>query len=229
MDGNGRWAEKRGLLRIQGHRQGARGLRSIVQVCGSRGVEILTLYAFSLENWSRPSAEISLLMKLLKIYLKRERLQLMKDNVKILAIGDLERLPLFVREELLKSMEATQNNTGLKLQLALSYSGRNEIVRAVKKIMAKPSIRWDQLDETLLERNLDTGNQIPPDLVIRTSGEFRVSNFMIWQSAYSEFYFSEKLWPDFDEAELNAAIDSYQRRERRFGGLMEEKMERSRR
>ncbi|MGA0163130.1 MAG: isoprenyl transferase [Bdellovibrionota bacterium] len=220
MDGNGRWAEKRGLLRIQGHRQGARVLRSIVQTCGDLGVEILSLYAFSLENWSRPSAEVNLLMKLLKIYLKREREQLKKDNVRVMAIGDLERLPRFVQDELQASIEATRLNTGLKLQLAISYSGRDEILRAVKKMMLDPSIQADQINEADIEAHLDTKGQISPDLVIRTSGELRLSNFMIWQTAYSEFFFSDKLWPDFDKAELEAAIEEYQRRERRYGGIM---------
>ena len=220
MDGNGRWAEKRGLLRIQGHRQGARVLRSIVQACGDLGIEILSLYAFSLENWSRPSAEVNLLMKLLKIYLKRERAQLKKDNVKLMAVGDLDRLPEFVQAELQASIEATRSNTGLKLQLAISYSGRDEILRAVKKMMQDTSIQVDQINEADIEAHLDTKGQVSPDLVIRTSGELRLSNFMIWQTAYSEFFFSDKLWPDFDKPELEAAIESYQKRERRYGGIM---------
>lgn len=220
MDGNGRWAENRGLLRIQGHRQGARVLRSIVQACRDLGIETLTLYAFSLENWSRPSAEVNLLMKLLKIYLKRERDLLKKDNVRLMAIGDLDRLPTFVRDELRDSLQATRLNTGLKLQLAISYSGRDEILRAVKKMMQDPSIQGDQINEGDIESHLDTKGQVSPDLVIRTSGELRLSNFMIWQTAYSEFFFSDKLWPDFDKAELEAAIRDYQGRERRYGGIM---------
>ncbi len=225
MDGNGRWARSKGVPRIQGHRVGARNLRTLTTYCSDRGVEILTLYAFSHENWSRPSREVQLLMLLLKIFAVRERELLMKQNVRLKTIGDLSRIPDFARKELERTVEITKGNSKMILQLALSYGGQTEITRACKKIAEKVQageLRSDQVTEDLVAQHLDTAGQPDPDLVIRTSGEQRISNFLLWQSAYSEFYFTPKFWPDFSAEDLEEAIAVYHRRERRFGGLKEQ-------
>jgi len=222
MDGNGRWAKERLLPRLAGHRQGVKTLKRIVRECGKLGIRILTVYAFSSENWSRPKEEVYLLMKLLRIFAARERQELNENNVRVSVIGDLSRIPTWAQDELQKTIELTKDNKGLCLQLALSYSGRDEIVRATKRIIADlraGKISEDSLDEDLFSSYLDTAGQPKPDLVIRTSGEVRTSNFLIWQSAYSEFYFTNKYWPDFNEAELHKAIEEFHSRERRYGGL----------
>lgn len=222
MDGNGRWALQRGLVRIQGHRQGARVVRKIAQACAKRGVEYLTLYAFSSENWARPEREVSLLMKLLKIYAMRERVHLQKDNIRLRVIGALEKLPEGVRRELEETIRMTSSNTGLCLQLALSYSGREEILRAInkwKQAVDQGRVESSVLTEESFRSYLDTGDQPDPDLIIRTSGEQRISNFLIWQCAYSEFYFTDCLWPDFNEDELDRAIEAFHNRDRRYGRL----------
>lgn len=225
MDGNGRWAQSRGVPRIQGHRVGARNVRTLTTYASERGIEILTLYAFSQENWSRPSREIQLLMLLLKIFAVRERHLLMSQNVRLQTIGDLSRLPAFARDELEKTVELTRQNSKMVLQLALSYGGRAEIVRAFERMhdkMKRGELSERSISEELVAQHLDTAGQPDPDLIIRTSGEQRISNFLLWQSAYSEFFFTPKYWPDFSAADLEEAIAVYHRRERRFGGLKEQ-------
>jgi undecaprenyl diphosphate synthase len=218
MDGNGRWAEMRGLSRIEGHREGTKRVGEIIKASIELKLEALTLYAFSMENWQRPKEEVDALMNLLNLYLRKEMKNLANDNVVFRAIGDLERLPKKT-QELLKEFESlTEKNTGLLLTGALSYSGREEIVRAVTKILKK-GLRPEEINERTFEDFLYTKGLPHPDLIIRTSGEMRLSNFLLWQSAYSELYFTETLWPDFTRDEFMAAIKEYQRRERRFGAL----------
>jgi len=218
MDGNGRWAELRGLPRIEGHRRGVERSKEVIEVAADLGLKALTLYAFSIENWQRPSAEISMLMKLLERYLRRELEGLIKKDVVFKTIGDVWRLPEHIQEIVREAEEKTASNKGMILTTALSYSGRNEILRAVKKILYA-GIKPEELTEELFYSYLDTAGVPPPDLVIRTSGEMRISNFLLWQSAYSEFYFTETLWPDFTKDELLMAVQNYQRRDRRFGAI----------
>jgi undecaprenyl diphosphate synthase len=218
MDGNGRWAELRGLPRIEGHRRGVERSKEVIEVAVDLGLKALTLYAFSIENWRRPSAEISMLMKLLELYLRRELDRLIKKDVVFKTIGDVWRLPAHIQEIIREAGEKTASNKGMILTTALSYSGRNEILRAMKKILYA-GIDPEELTEELFESYLDTAGVPPPDLVIRTSGEMRISNFLLWQSAYSEFYFTETLWPDFTKDELLMAVQNYQRRDRRFGTI----------
>ena len=218
MDGNGRWAELRGLPRIEGHRRGVERSKEVIEVAADLGLKALTLYAFSIENWRRPSAEISMLMKLLELYLRRELDRLIKKDVVFKTIGDVWRLPGHIQEIIREAEEKTASNKGMILTTALSYSGRNEILRAMKKILYA-GIDPEELTEELFESYLDTAGVPPPDLVIRTSGEMRISNFLLWQSAYSEFYFTETLWPDFTKDELLMAVQNYQRRDRRFGTI----------
>ena len=218
MDGNGRWAELRGLPRIEGHRRGVERSKEVIEVAADLGLKALTLYAFSIENWRRPSAEISMLMKLLELYLRRELDSLIKKDVVFKTIGDVWRLPEHIQEIVREAEEKTASNKGMILTTALSYSGRNEILRAVKKILYA-GIKPEELTEELFNSYLDTAGVPPPDLVIRTSGEMRISNFLLWQSAYSEFYFTETLWPDFTKDELLMAVQNYQRRDRRFGTI----------
>ncbi len=225
MDGNGRWAKKRGFPRIEGHRVGSKNVRTIGTHASNRGVKVLTLYAFSHENWTRPSKEVQLLMGLLKIYAIRERAIMMKENIRLTVIGDLERIPAIARKELLATIELTKKNSGMNLQLALSYGGRREIVRAVQYLgeeIRAGKINPSEITESDVSKRLYAPNQLDPDLIIRTGGERRLSNFLLWQSAYSEFYFTEKFWPEFSPAELDLAIDDYKSRERRFGGLKDE-------
>jgi len=216
MDGNGRWARARALPRLEGHRQGVKALRRVVEVCGSLGVEILTVYAFSTENWKRPAAEVAALMRLLRYFARRERSDLVRQNVRLRVIGDISPLPRESLQALEETMSATAKNTGLCLQLAINYGGREEVLRAIKTFQASGEA---DLTEESFGRCLDTAGQVDPDLVIRTSGELRLSNFLIWQTAYSEFYFTETLWPDFGEEELEKAIGAFEVRHRRFGGL----------
>jgi undecaprenyl diphosphate synthase len=218
MDGNGRWAELRGLPRIEGHRRGVERSKEVIEVAVDLGLKALTLYAFSIENWRRPSAEISMLMKLLELYLRRELDSLIKKDVVFKTIGDVWRLPEHIQEIVREAEQKTASNKGMILTTALSYSGRNEILRAVKKILYA-GIKPEELTEELFNSYLDTAGIPPPDLVIRTSGEMRISNFLLWQSAYSEFYFTETLWPDFTKDELLMAVQNYQRRDRRFGSI----------
>jgi len=222
MDGNGRWAKQKGKPRIEGHRAGIHVVREIVRACGELGVRFLTLYSFSIENWSRPRQEIQALMLLLKRFLRSELKELMSNDVRFMAIGRIKDLPKSVQDELARVTEKTKNNRGLTLVLALSYGGRAEITDAVKEIAlqaAGEKISPDDINEEMISSHLYT-RQIPdPDLLIRTSGEMRVSNFLLWQISYSEIWVTQTLWPDFNRNELNLAIEEFQRRERRFGAL----------
>lgn len=222
MDGNGRWAKKRGLPRVEGHRRGAESVRAIVRAAGELGVRYLTLYAFSVENWNRPKDEVDTLMKYLARYLKGEIGELNRNNVRLEAIGQIWRLPEFVQEQLEKSKAALAHNTGLTLILSLSYGGRTEIVDAVREISAK--VREGRLDpaeinERTVAEHLYTRHWPDPDLLIRTSGELRVSNFLLWQISYAELWVTETHWPDFQASHLHAALADYAGRNRRFGGL----------
>jgi undecaprenyl diphosphate synthase len=218
MDGNGRWAELRGLPRIEGHRRGVERSKEVIECAAELGLKSLTLYAFSTENWQRPSAEVTTLMKLLELYLKKELSRLMRDGIVFKAIGEIWRLPEHIQEVIRDAEEKTSLNKGMVLVTALSYSGRNEIVRAVRKIL-RSGIVPDKLTEEVFSSFLDTAGLSSPDLIIRTSGEKRISNFLLWQAAYAEFYFTETLWPDFSKDEFLLAIQDYQQRERRFGAI----------
>jgi undecaprenyl diphosphate synthase len=226
MDGNGRWAKQRGYLdRIRGHEAGIDSVRTAVRACGELGLRALTLYAFSVENWKRPRREVDALMGLLKRFLREEIPELMENNVRLVASGRLADLGADVRAELGRSMEATRTNTGLVLNLALSYGGRAEIldaVRAIAEAVRAGSLTPDQIDEQVFAKHLYHPELGDPDLLIRTSGEMRISNFLLWQIAYTELYVTPVLWPDFRRADLYRAILDYQRRERRFGGITQE-------
>jgi undecaprenyl diphosphate synthase len=222
MDGNGRWAERRHLPRVAGHRAGVNKTREIVDTCAKLGVPCLTLYAFSLENWRRPQAETTFLMRLLREYLKREMPSIHKNNIQFLAIGRSSELPEPVRKDIDDSMRMTARNTGMKLAVALNYGGRAELVDAFNAMLDR--IRADGLsafhaDEQTISSHLYTAGLPDPDLLIRTSGEMRVSNFLLWQIAYAEIYVTETLWPDFSRVRLLEALIDFQKRERRYGGL----------
>jgi undecaprenyl diphosphate synthase len=216
MDGNGRWASLRGLPRIEGHRRGVERSREVTEVAVDLGLKALTLYAFSTENWRRPTMEVTTLMKFLELYLKKELASFMKNNIVFKSIGDVWRLPENIQHILRETEERTSANKGMVLVAALSYSGRNEIIRAVKKMLYS-GLKPEDISEEVLASYLDTAGLPSPDLIIRTSGEMRTSNFLLWQSAYSEFYFTDVFWPDFSKDEFLLAIQDYQRRERRFG------------
>jgi len=220
MDGNGRWAEKQGGERIFGHRNGVESVRRVVEAAGELGVEYLTLYAFSTENWSRPRAEIEALMALLARTITNETNKLNENNVRLLVIGNIADLPRSVHKQLMESVNFLSENTGLTLVLALSYSGRWEITDAVKRIVSDAlsgKLDPDQIDHALVQSYLTTAFMPDPELLIRTSGEKRISNFLLWQLAYTELYFSPVLWPDYRKEHFYEAIIDYQRRERRFG------------
>jgi undecaprenyl diphosphate synthase len=223
MDGNGRWARRRGLPRIAGHKVGVATVRSVVEDCANLGVKALTLYAFSAENWKRPRAEIDMLWRLLRFYLRHELNDLQRNNIQLQSIGHVEALPEGAYEELRSVERATARNTGMRLNLALNYSARIELVDAVNAIVDEARIegRLSDLviDEKMISRRLYTADLPEPDLLIRTSGEMRVSNFLLWQIAYAELYVTGTLWPDFNRTELLRAILDFQKRERRFGGL----------
>lgn len=225
MDGNGRWAKKRGNPRIFGHKNGVAAVRDTVEACAEIGIKYLTLYAFSTENWNRPKNEVDALMSLLVNTIHGETATLLKNNVKLNAIGDLANLPSDVEKQLLKALELTSSSNGLTLTLALSYSSRWEILEAIKKIIhkiEKNEISTNDITCDLFASCLATANLPDPELLIRTSGEFRISNFLLWQIAYAEFHFTETLWPDFRRKDLFAAILDYQKRERRFGKTSEQ-------
>jgi undecaprenyl diphosphate synthase len=225
MDGNGRWAKQKGMLRAFGHENGTKSVRKTVESCAKLGIKNLTLYAFSTENWNRPKIEVDTLMKLLVSSLKKEIKTLQTNNIKLNAIGNLTNLPDSVQKELQEVIEKTSENTRMTLTLALSYGAREEIIQAVKKITNKVKnniISEESIDESIINQHLYTHNLPDVDLVIRTSGEHRISNFLLWQIAYAEFYFTEVLWPDFTEKDLYEAIISYQKRERRFGKTSEQ-------
>ena len=222
MDGNGRWAKKMGKPRLFGHRNGMKTVKEIVKESAKLGVKYLTLYAFSTENWNRPPTEVKGLIALLKEYIKKELRSLHNQNIKINCLGDIERLFPDARDALKDAIRYTAKNNGMVLNLALSYSGRFEILNAIKNIVleiSKGTIKYTDIDESLINNYLFTKGQPDPDLLIRTSMELRVSNFMLWQIAYTEFYFTDVLWPDFKEIDLYKAISEYQKRNRRFGGL----------
>src|SRR5271157_5893912 len=223
MDGNGRWAKRRSLPRVAGHKAGVEPVRVTVETCARLGVRCLTLYAFSKENWKRPRAEVETLWRLLHYYLGREVPRLMANNIQLRTIGRTEALPDKVRRELAEAVRLTADNTGLILNLAINYGGRTEIVDAVNRLIAEArhngTLDRLKVDEESIELKLDTAGQPEPDLLIRTSGEMRISNFLLWQIAYSELYVTETLWPDFSRTELLKAILDYQKRDRRFGGL----------
>jgi len=214
MDGNGRWAREKGLPRAEGHRRGAETIEKIVSACRDRNIAYLTLYAFSEDNWRRPSEEVLALMQLLRHFLMSKRPELIEKRTAFRAIGDLDRLPADVRQELAETVEATKGGDRMTLIVALSYGGRQEICRAANTLIRKGV---EEVTPEILEAALDTSGIPDPDLLIRTSGEFRVSNFMLWQLAYTELYFTETHWPDFAEEELDLAIESFTRRQRRFG------------
>jgi undecaprenyl diphosphate synthase len=222
MDGNGRWAKERGLPRVEGHRNGVESVRAVVRAAGEVGIKYLTLYAFSVENWSRPKDEVDTLMKYLARFLKNEIGELTRNNVRLEVIGQIYRLPEFVQEQLKKTMAALVKNNGLTLILALSYGGRQEIVEGVRAIASKVKtgkLEPAEINEQVISQNLYTFQYPDPDLLIRTSGELRVSNFLLWQISYAEFVVTPTLWPDFRKAEFFEALEEYTRRHRRFGVL----------
>lgn len=219
MDGNGRWAEKRGLPRFEGHKMGVVRVREIVKTAKEIGIEVLSLYVFSLENWMRPEDEINVIMDLFKENLKEESLNLLEGDVRFKVIGNKDKLSENIRETIEAIEKMTEDNRGFILQCALSYGGRDEIVRAVKRAMSL-KLKPEEITEKLINEFLDTAGTPDPDLIIRTSGEQRLSNFLLWQSAYSEFYFTSTLWPDFTKEEFMDAIHEYQTRDRRFGRVI---------
>jgi undecaprenyl diphosphate synthase len=225
MDGNGRWAKKHGKNRIFGHTTGVNAVRTITEASAELGIKHLTLYAFSTENWNRPQAEVGALMTLLLKTIKGELKSLLKNNIRLSIIGDIDALPTGVAKEMREAMERTCTNKGMELILALSYSGKSEIVRAVKQIALKiqnAEISLHDINEQLITDNLYTSGRPDPELLIRTSGEKRVSNFLLWQLAYAEYYFTEIFWPEFGKEQLYEAILDFQNRERRFGKTSEQ-------
>ncbi|WP_026730678.1 isoprenyl transferase [Flavobacterium denitrificans] len=225
MDGNGRWAKQQGFLRAFGHENGTKSVKKTITTCAKLGIEYLTLYAFSTENWNRPKLEVEALMKILINSLKKELVTLQENNIRLNAIGNLDKLPKSAQKELLDVIEKTKNNTRLTLTLALSYGSREELVNAVRIISDKVKnniISLDTIDDSIINEHLYTQNLPDVDLLIRTSGEHRISNFLLWQIAYAELYFTNVLWPDFKDQDLYEAIISYQKRERRFGKTSEQ-------
>jgi len=228
MDGNGRWAAKKGLPRTAGHKRGMDTVDKVVTTCKNLGIKVLTLYAFSTENWRRPEKEVSFLMRLLKTYLILQRAKLMRNNIRLNVIGRINELPDFVQKELKKTLKMTEKNNSMTLNLALNYGGRIEIIDAVRKLLKdvltakkdmNPEVAINSIDEDVFANYLYTAGLPDPDLLVRTSGELRLSNFLLWQVAYSEIYITDILWPDFKEEDLYMAVLSYQQRERRFGGV----------
>jgi undecaprenyl diphosphate synthase len=224
MDGNGRWARQRGLERIEGHRAGAETVRRVVEVCADLNIEYVTLYAFSTENWARPKTEVDQLMQLLQRFLRERLKDLKKNNIRLRTIGDLNRLPKPVQKQIEKVRTATANHDGGTMVLALNYGAREEILRAVKKTVdavRQGKIAEDKITTEEFSSYLDTAGLPDPDLIIRTSGELRLSNFLMWQAAYTEFWFTDTLWPDFSKEELLQALDDFSQRKRRFGGIQD--------
>jgi undecaprenyl diphosphate synthase len=222
MDGNGRWAKERGLPRIKGHKQGAESVRAVTEACTELGVEFLTVYAFSTENWKRPEAEVNALWALLEHFIEQETPTLMKNGVRLQAIGRLHELPESCQSALRQTIDVTAKNPKTTLILALNYSGRTEIIDTVRDLCREAragSLDPDSLNEDTFSRHLYTGDYPDPDLLIRTSGELRLSNFLLWQLSYTEIYVTEKMWPDFGKADLRDAIAEFNKRQRRFGGL----------
>lgn len=225
MDGNGRWAKKQGKLRVFGHEKGTKVVREIIEAVAEIGIPYLTLYAFSMENWKRPSFEVEALMRLLVNGLKKQVAIMHQNNIRLNAIGKLESLPKVVQKELQKALEITKNNTRTTVTLALGYSGQEEITHAVTQIaqrVKENTVSLDEINLSLVKKHLYTTDMPEVDLLIRTSGEYRISNFLLWQIAYAELYFTEVLWPDFSKEELHKALLNYQNRERRFGKTSEQ-------
>jgi len=230
MDGNGRWAAQHGKERIFGHQQGVEAVRTVIEATAELGIKYLTLYAFSTENWDRPDDEVNALMRIMVQSLNNETDKLIKNNIRLTAIGDLDRLAADVRARLSDTINVTSGSTGLGLIVALSYSSRWEIIRAAKKIAGDVTgglLKIESIDENEFSKRLTTKDIPDPDLMIRTSGELRISNFLLWQLAYAELYFTEKLWPDFGKEDLYEAIIDFQKRERRFGKTSEQILEKS--
>ncbi len=224
MDGNGRWAKGKGAARIFGHRNAIQAVKDVTEGCGELGIKYLTLYAFSTENWGRPKEEVEGLMELLVNTLQKEINTLHENQVRLLTIGNISHLPKVCQKNLMEAKEATRNNSGLTLLLALSYSGRSEIVTAVRRIAEDVRlgvIKPEEIDESLFPNYLETAGVPDPELLIRTSGEMRISNFLLWQIAYTELYITETFWPDFRKEDLYEAICAYQKRERRFGKVLD--------
>ncbi len=222
MDGNGRWAQRRGLPRIAGHQQGVSTVRTVVEECSTLGIRYLTLYAFSSENWSRPDEEVQSLMALLGQYLSSELPMLLKHRIRFRVIGDVSRLPKEIYASLKETIDTTRENTGLTLTLALSYGARDEVLRAVRRLagdIKNGNLSEDEITEDVFSSYLDTQGTPDPDLLIRTSGEMRISNFLLWQMAYTELYFCSCLWPDFTVEQLKEALDDFESRSRRFGAV----------
>jgi undecaprenyl diphosphate synthase len=220
MDGNGRWAKRRGLPRIMGHRQGVDALKDLLRCCNDWGIQALTAYAFSTENWGRPLEEVTFLMTLFERVLVRELQEMMEENVRIQFVGNLAALPPSLQAQIERSMTETQNNRGIQFTVATNYGGRQEILQACREIATKVQqgqIQPDEIDEALFSRHLYTANVCDPDLLIRTSGEMRLSNFLLWQMAYAELYITDALWPDFDRSQFHKALSAYQQRDRRYG------------
>jgi len=217
MDGNGRWAKKRHLPRVFGHRAGMVSVRQVIEECARLGIKVLTLYAFSTENWSRPSSEVQFLFRLLKGYLRREKARLIRNNIVVRTIGEIDKLPGDIQKMLKELVQETSSNSGLIVNLALNYGGRQEIISAINRYLN--SGQKEVLNQETFSRYLDTADLPDPDLIIRTSGEMRLSNFLLWQSAYSELYFTRTLWPDFRRQQLLKALREYPKRQRRFGGI----------
>ena len=223
MDGNGRWAKKRGLPRTAGHAQGARTVEQILEDADHMGIRYLTVYAFSTENWSRPDSEVKALMNLLRTYMKTSLAKCARNNVRIRVIGDKSRLDKDLQDSIANLEKETASNTGIGFQIAINYGSRDEIVRAVQAAAQKVSngeLRPEDITEAAISDSLDTAGIPDPDLLIRTGGEQRISNFLLWQTAYSELYFCDAAWPDFNKNELEKAVDAYNNRERRYGGLI---------
>ncbi|MEO0409991.1 MAG: isoprenyl transferase [Cyanobacteria bacterium P01_A01_bin.135] len=222
MDGNGRWASRRGLPRSMGHRRGVDALKALLRCCHDWGISALTAYSFSTENWSRPLEEVEFLMALFERVLRQELAELVRENIKIRFAGKLDELPASLRAEIEQAMVATRDNKGIQFTIAKNYGGRQEIVqacRAVSQRVAKGELQPEDIDEALFEQHLYTAGIRHPDLLIRTSGEMRLSNFLLWQTAYAELYITDTLWPDFDRAEFHLALQDYQKRDRRYGGI----------
>ncbi|MCU0517937.1 MAG: isoprenyl transferase [Oscillatoria sp. Prado101] len=220
MDGNGRWAKRQGLPRILGHRRGVDALKDLLRCCRDWGIQALTAYAFSTENWGRPLEEVDFLMALFERVLRQELEEMMQENVRIQFVGNLNSLPRSLQAEIRRSMEDTRHNQGIQFTVATNYGGRQEILQACRSIAKEVQqglIQPEQIDEALFERHLYTAGISDPDLLIRTSGEMRISNFLLWQVAYSEIYITDTLWPDFDRSEFHRALCAYQQRDRRFG------------
>lgn len=220
MDGNGRWAKKRGLPRLAGHQAGTENLRRVIRSCVELGIRYLSIYAFSTENWGRPKEEVEGLLKILESVIEKELTELNEEGVQLRHIGRLERLPAALRKKVEYAIDLTKNNTKLTVVVAFNYGGRDEIVYAVEQLI-RQGARVEDISESLISQNLFTAGVPDPDLIIRTSGEMRLSNFLIWQAAYSEYFVTSTFWPDFDKEELQKAIDAYRQRSRRFGCLDE--------